>query len=78
MSKYNVKSGSLRVTIEARNHKMAVIKAIDENVPNSLGVLVSCLKEGDSEDDEMFYNTESVLSDMGYEVKSKSKNYKSC
>lgn len=71
MSKYKVQTGSLNVTIEAKNHKMAVIKAIDENTPDLLGTLVSCLKDGDSEDDTMYMKTESVLNDMGFEVKRK-------
>ena len=66
MSNYHVKSGSFRVTIEARNHKMAVIKAIDENCPADLGVIISCLKEGDSQEEEIYMNTESVLDDMWF------------
>ena len=66
MSKYHVKSGSLQVIIEARNHKMAVIKAIDENCPVDLGVIISSLKEGDSQEDEIYMNTESVLDDMWF------------
>ncbi len=74
MSKYHVKSGSLRVTIEARNHKMAVIKAIDENCPIDLGVIISSLKEGDSQEDEIYMNTESVLGDMGFKIKGNTDN----
>jgi len=68
MSKYRVQSGTMDVTVEAKNHKMAVIKAIDESNPSALGVLVSCLKEGDTEDNEMFMNTTNVLEDMGFDV----------
>ena len=74
MSKYHVKSGSLRVTIEAGNHKMAVIKAIDENCPVDLGVPISCLKEGDSQEEKIYMNTESVLNDMGFEIKGNTNN----
>ncbi|HJY22651.1 MAG TPA: hypothetical protein VJ279_07175 [Hanamia sp.] len=74
MSKYHVKSGSLQVIIEARNHKMAVIKAIDENCPVDLGVIISSLKEGDSQEDEIYMNTELVLNDMGFEIKGNTDN----
>jgi hypothetical protein len=68
MNTYRVQSGTLDVHVEAKNQKMAVIKAIDENNPTALGVLVSCLKEGDSDDEQVYMKTESVLNDMGFEV----------
>ena len=68
MNKYRVQSGTMDINVEARNYKMAVIKAIDESNPQSLGVLVSVLKEGDKEEDEMFLHTTNVLKEMGFEV----------
>lgn len=68
MSKYRVQTGSLDVTVEAKNHRMAAIKAIDENNPKSLGLIVSILKEGDSLDDELFMKSEFILECMGYQV----------
>jgi hypothetical protein len=35
-NKFTVQSASMCVTVEAKNHKMAAIKAIDENNPESL------------------------------------------
>ena len=67
-SNYRVQSGSLDVTVEAKNHRMAAIKAIDENKPNSLGVLIGVLKEGDSPDDEILTRTETILECMGFEI----------
>lgn len=67
-NKFTVQSASMCVTVEAKNHKMAAIKAIDENNPESLGTLISVLKENDSEDNETFFLSESILNDMGFEV----------
>jgi hypothetical protein len=66
--KYRVVSGTLDVEIEANTHKLAVIKAIDEHPNSSLGEIVSCLKIGDDEMDEVFMKTETVLNHMGYRV----------
>ena len=68
MSKYRVQTGSLDVIIEAKNHRMAAIKAIDENNPKSLGLIVSVLKEGDSIDDEIFMKSEFILECMGFNL----------
>lgn len=68
MSKYRVQTGSLCVTVEAKNHIMAVIKAIDENNPKSLGLIVSILKEGDSLDNVLFMRTEFILECMGFKL----------
>ena len=66
MEKYRVQTGSLDVTVEAKNHRMAAIKAIDENNPKSLGLIVSVLKEGDSSDEELFMKSEFILECMGF------------
>lgn len=68
MAKYRVQSGLLDVTKEAKNHRMAAIKAIDENSPKSLGLIISVLKEGDSLEDELYMKTEFILECMGFEV----------
>ncbi len=68
MSRYRVQTGSLDVTVEAKNHRMAAIKAIDENNPKSLGLIVSILKEGDSLDDELFMKSEFILECMGFKL----------
>ena len=68
ISKYRVQTGSLDVTVEAKNHRMAAIKAIDENNPKSLGLIVSILKEGDSLDDELFMKSEFILECMGFKL----------
>ena len=68
MVKYRVQTGSLDVTVEAKNHRMAAIKAIDENNPKSLGLIVSVLREGDSSDDELFMRTEFILDCMGFKL----------
>ena len=47
---------------------MAAIKAIDENNPKSLGLIVSILKEGDSLDDELFMKSEFILECMGLKL----------
>lgn len=66
MSKYRVQTGAMDVTVEAKNHRMAAIKAIDENNPKSLGLIVAILKEGDSIDDELFMKSEFILECMDY------------
>jgi hypothetical protein len=66
MANYNVRSGDIDVVIEAKNHKMAIILAIDKLNPSSLGVLVACKKEEDDDDDEVYFSTISVLEDMGF------------
>lgn len=68
MSKYRVQSGTMDVTVEATNHRMAAIKAIDENNPKSLGLIVSILKDGDNLDDELFMKSEFILECMGYKL----------
>ena len=68
MSKYRVQTASVDVTVEAKNHRMAAIKAIDENNPKALGVIVSVLKEGDSIDDEIFMKSEFILECMGFNL----------
>ena len=68
MVKYRVQTGLLDVTVEAKNHRMAAIKAIDENNPKSLGLFVSVLREGDSSDDELFMKTEFILDCMGFKL----------
>jgi hypothetical protein len=68
MAKYRVQTGSLNVTVEAKNHRMAAIKAIDENEPKSLGLIISTLKEGDKIDDELFIKTEYLLECMGFKL----------
>jgi hypothetical protein len=68
MEKYLVRSGDLEITVESNVHRVAAIKAIDEYSPLSLGELISVLKEGDSEDEEVFMKTEWLLSIMGYEL----------
>lgn len=65
LQNYKVISGNLAVTVKARNHKMAVFKAIEENNPESLGLLIGCLRVGDSEDEELYMNTEIILKEMG-------------
>ncbi len=65
MSKYRVQTGELDVVIEAKNHRMAAITAIDEHKPKLLGALISVLKEGDSEDEEIFMKSDFVLECMG-------------
>ena len=68
MGKYRVQTGALDVTVEAKNHRMAAIKAIDENSPKSLGLIISVLKDGDSSDDELFMKTEFILECMGFKL----------
>ncbi len=67
MLKYRVQSGSLNVKIQASNHRMAAIRAIEENSPKSLGLLIAVLKEGDVENDELFMKTEFILECMGFD-----------
>lgn len=68
MPKYKVKSGSLNVTIEAQNHRMAAIKAIDENNHAKLGLLISILEDGKPLDKEIYMKAEFVLNCMGFVV----------
>lgn len=70
MEKYRVQTGLLDVTVEAKNHRMAAIKAIDENNPTSIGILISVLKVGDSLDDEIFMKSEFILNCMGFNLDS--------
>lgn len=67
-AKYRVQTGSLDVTVEAENHKMAAIKAINENNTKSLGLIVSVLKEGDSFDDTIYIRSEFILGCMGIKL----------
>lgn len=73
MAKYLVQSAEMQVTVEAKNHRMAAIKAIDENNPGALGALISVLKEGDTEDDEVYMKSEFVLECMGFKISQKEK-----
>lgn len=68
MAKFRVQTAELDIVIEANNHRMAAIKAIDEHTPKALGALISVLKEGDTEDDEIYMKSEFVLECMGYKV----------
>jgi hypothetical protein len=60
--------GTTYATVEATNHQMAAIKAIEEYQPDALGLLVAILKEGDSFDDEIFIKSEYLLDCMGYKI----------
>lgn len=74
LKSYKVRSGSLDVTVKARNHKMAVFKAIEENNPKSLGLIIGCLRYGDSKDEELYTQTESTLKEMGFDVSFEKEN----
>lgn len=65
MEKYRVRSGGLDVVVKARTHQMAIMKALEKNLPPSLGIIISALKEGDSIDDEIYMLTGTVLENMG-------------
>lgn len=69
ISKYNIISGSLNVTIEAKNHKLAIMKAINKNNLNKLGFLIECLKDGDNEENTIYMNTIDVLKNMKFNTK---------
>ena len=66
--KYIVKTGDIKIRIEAKTHKMAVILAINNAFPGGLGVLTSCKKVGDKADDTVYFKTENVLIDMGFQL----------
>lgn len=69
--KFRVQSGVMDAVVFAKNHRMAAIKAIDENNPKALGIIISVHREGDSPDDELFMKTEFILECMGFEVTEK-------
>jgi len=69
MKQYLVKIGELEIKIEATNHRMAVMKAIEKESPKTLGILCSALKIGDSLDNEMFFKTEFIFECMGFKIK---------
>jgi hypothetical protein len=68
MAKYRVQTGSLDVTIEAKNHRLAAIKAIDKYEPKGLGLIISVLKKGDKAEDELFFQSEFILDCMGFKL----------
>lgn len=68
MDIYKVKSGELNVKIESRTPQLAAIKAIDIHQPVALEKLIGVLKEGDSEEEELYILTDKILESMGYEV----------
>ena len=65
---YFVKTGSVTKDVLASSHKAAVLEAIRDRKPETLGLIIACLKEGDKEDDEAFYSTRFVLEDLGWIV----------
>lgn len=68
MTKYIVKSGSLDTIIEASNHRMAAMKAIEKYKPKLLGRIIGVLKEGEDQDNEFFMKIEFVLDCMGFKI----------
>jgi hypothetical protein len=69
MKKYIVRTGDIYAKVKATTHKKAVMKAIEKSKKKGLGVLTGCLEEGDYLDNEIYFKTENVLKDMGYELK---------
>lgn len=65
---YKVVIGSITTTITAVNHKMAVMKAIEEHDPQNLGYCCRALKVGDDEMKEVFVKSEYILKEMGMTV----------
>ena len=58
MDIYHVRSGDLEATVTAISHGAAVKRAIMEKNPNLLGTVITALRNSDTEDHEMIFNTE--------------------
>lgn len=60
MEKYTVSFKNVKVVVWAKNHEQAMRKALQKETkqPKTIAVLSTCLKDGDSEDDEMLFHYE--------------------
>ena len=66
--KYIVKTADHKWRVDAKTNKMAVILVIYKYMPY-LGTLISCKGVNESKEDTVYYNSVSVLKDMGFDTK---------
>jgi len=65
MKKYRVQSGGMDVIVKANSFDKAVEGAIAENLPDSLGILISALEVGKGEGETLYISTEKILQKLG-------------
>ena len=69
--KYTIQTGGHKIGVKANNadeaFKIGISHFIEKE--HSLGILVSCVPYGHSEEDEIFRLTETIFSDLGIKVK---------
>jgi 3-deoxy-D-manno-octulosonic-acid transferase len=67
MEKYTVSFKNLKVVVWAKNHEQAMRKALRKETkqPKTIALISTCLKEGDSEEDEYMFHVD-YMKNNGY------------